>query len=83
VRTFHAGLDLQRRPKPIQRFAHDPIQLGILMRRIVMKGDQRTHARTLRELDRLSERAVAPPETFAVLLVTILGIVNQEVRPLR
>lgn len=47
-----------------------------------MKRHQFAHARLLGELDRLAQSAVAPSEAFDVFRVTVLRIVNQDVRPL-
>jgi hypothetical protein len=69
----------QLRPAP-PAVSADIVEQVVAVQRVVMEQQQPAHARSMRERQRISDRAMTPPDVGGILLVGVLAVVQQQGR---
>ena len=86
LEPFCGGKDLQRGAARSGAILRDHFQTShsrVVMRGVVMKQRQAAASRGQRHVGRVLHRAVPPTDLAGVLLIAVLGVMDDEVRPLQ
>src|SRR5215471_8196160 len=79
-RAFAGGGDFEGGVRVGKRFTEQPVEVGVGVARIVMKGHDVLRFGELREAERLRERAVAPADMPRILMRIVLAVVDEKIR---
>src|SRR5262249_50596089 len=80
---FDAGVEVEGQLAPASRLDDEPVERLVVVAGVVMEGHQPPDASQGGEAEGVRDRAVAPGDVVGVLVAAVLGVVDEEVDPLR